>query len=91
MAGSTATAALSGNTVKALCIDNWSEFGGPKAAFFANIEAVRSAAVDFRFIESDFRCVDYTSLGHFNIYMFDGPHEEKDQYDGVMIARPATR
>jgi hypothetical protein len=87
--GSTATAALYGNSVKALCIDNWSQYGGPKATFFANIERVRSSAVDFQFIEMDFRRVDYTSLGHFNIFLFDGPHEEQDQYDGVMVARPA--
>jgi hypothetical protein len=85
--GSTATAAISGNAVKALCIDNWSEFGGPKETFFANIEAVRSPTVDFRFIQSDFRRVDYASLGRFNIYLFDGPHDEQDQYDGIMIAR----
>jgi hypothetical protein len=87
--GSTATAALYGNSVKALCIDNWSQFGGPKATFFANIERVRSSAVDFQFIEMDFRRVDYTSLGPFNIFLFDGPHEELDQYDGIMVARPA--
>lgn len=87
--GSTATAALYGNSVKALCTDNWSEFGGPKATFFANIERVRSSAVDFQFIEMDFRRIDYTSLGHFNIFLFDGPHEELDQYDGIMVARPA--
>jgi hypothetical protein len=89
--GSTAAAALYGNSVKALCIDNWSQFGGPKSAFFANIERVRSQspAVDFRFIESDFRRMDYTSLGRFNIFLFDGPHEELDQYDGIMAARSA--
>jgi hypothetical protein len=89
--GSTAAAALYGNSVKALCIDNWSQFGGPKLAFLANVERVRSLspAVDFRFIESDFRRVDYTSLGRFNIFLFDGPHEERDQYDGIMVARPA--
>jgi hypothetical protein len=38
--GSTATAALYGNSVKALCIDNWSQFGGPRTTFFANIERV---------------------------------------------------
>ena len=89
--GSTAAAALNGNSVKALCIDNWSQFGGPKSAFLANIERVRSQSpdVDFRFIENDFRRVDYTSLGRFNIFLFDGPHEELDQYDGIMVARPA--
>jgi len=89
--GSTAAAALYGNSVKALCIDNWSQFGGPKEAFLANIKRVRSQspAADFRFIESDFRGVDYTSLGRFNIFLFDGPHEEQDQYDGIMVPRPA--
>jgi hypothetical protein len=41
-AGSTATAALYGNSVKAVCIDNWSQFGGPRAMFVANIERVLS-------------------------------------------------
>jgi len=57
--------------------------------FWENIERVRSPAVNFRFIESDFRQVEYGSLGTFNMYLFDGPHEEQDQYDGIMVARPA--
>jgi len=91
--GSTAASALYGNSVKALCIDNWSQFGGPKSEFLANMERIRSEspAVEFRFIENDFRQVDYCSLGRFNIYLFDGPHEESDQYDGIVIVRPALQ
>jgi hypothetical protein len=88
-AGSTATAALYQNKAKALCIDNWSQFGGPKSQFFANIGMVLSADIDFHFLEQDFRTVDYGSIGTFNIYMFDGPHEELDQYDGIVIAQQA--
>lgn len=88
-AGSTATAALYQNSVKCTCIDNWSEFGGPKEKFFSNIEKVKSPKIDFQFIEKDFRAVDYSAAGSFNVYMFDGPHEEKDQYDGLMLAQPA--
>jgi hypothetical protein len=88
-AGSTAASALCGNRVKAVCIDNWSQFGGPKSTFLANIESIRSPAIDIRFVESDFRRVDYASLGRFNVYLFDGPHEEQDQYDGIVVARPA--
>ena len=88
-AGSTAAAALYGNTVKALCIDNWSQFGGPRELFFANIKKVLTPNIKFEFIERDFRAVDYNDIGSFNIYLFDGPHEEKDQYDGIMIAQPA--
>jgi hypothetical protein len=87
--GSTATAALCGNAAAALCIDNWSEFGGPRDRFFANIAVIRSPAIDFRFIEKDFRRVDFTAIGRFNIFLFDGPHREADHYDGLMLARPA--
>jgi hypothetical protein len=88
-AGSTATAALYGNTAKCVCIDNWSQYGGPKQEFFTNIEMVRSDKIDFKFIEQDFRKVDYGTLGMFNIYMFDGPHSQIDQYDGVVLVQPA--
>ena len=89
--GSTAAAALYGNAVEAVCIDNWSQYGGPKSAFLANMDYVlsRSPEAKLRFVESDFRQVDYASLGRFNIFLFDGPHEEQDQYDGIMVARPA--
>jgi hypothetical protein len=89
--GSTAAAALAGNDVTAVCVDNWSQFGGPKETFLANMARVRSSSpgVDFRFIEGDFRRIDFASIGRFNIYLFDGPHEEQDQYDGIKMAMPA--
>ncbi len=88
-AGSTACSAIYGNRLTAVCIDNWAEFGGPKETFLNNVDVVKNEFVNFKFIESDFRQVDYTNIGKFNIYLFDGPHEEKDQYDGVVIAQPA--
>jgi hypothetical protein len=88
-AGSTATAALFGNKVKALCIDNWSQFGGPRTEFFTNLEKVKSPDVDFAFIEKDFRSVDFSSVGLFNVYLFDGPHSEQDHYDGIVLAQHA--
>jgi Methyltransferase domain len=87
--GSTAAAALHSNKVRALCIDNWSEFDGPRESFFANIKNVLNPNIQLDVIERDFRAVDYNEIGSFNIYLFDGPHEEKDQYDGIMIAQPA--
>ena len=33
--------------------------------------------------------MDFSSLGKFNIYLFDGPHAEQDQYDGIVQAREA--
>ena len=40
-------------------------------------------------MECDFRSVDYGSIGQFNIYLFDGPHEEVDRYDGIVLAQSA--
>lgn len=88
-AGSTACSAIYGNKVKATCIDNWSEFGGPKDLFMQNIERARSDQIDFQFIESDFRAVDYSGIGKYNVYMFDGPHFEQDQYDGIDLVKDA--
>jgi len=87
--GSTAAAALYGNAAKCLCIDNWSQWGGSTEAFFANIAGVRSDKIDFKFIEQDFRNIEYGLIGRFNIYMFDGPHLEIDHYDGIVLAQPA--
>ena len=88
--GSTACAAISGNKLKAVCVDNWSQFGGPKEEFLAHINlCLKDSDCDFNFIENDFRKVDYDSLGKFNIYFFDGPHEEVDQYDAIKYAQNA--
>jgi hypothetical protein len=88
--GSTACAAIAGNRIRVTCIDNWSQFDGPKGEFERNIASVLSTQTDFRFIESDFRSINYRDLGTpFNIYLFDGPHKYQDQYDGIVIAQPA--
>ena len=93
--GSTAASAVYGNNCKALCIDNWSDFlwGASKESvrgvFEQNLKYAAGTSAEFAFIDSDFRAVDYSKIGLHNIYMFDGPHSEQDQYDGVMIAQPA--
>jgi hypothetical protein len=37
-------------------------------------------------LEQDFRTVEYDHIGKFNLFFYDGPHEAKDQYDGVLMA-----
>ena len=86
--GSTAAAAICGNNVRAVCIDNWSQFSGTKEEFLANTEKAKSSSADVMLIEQDFREVDYHALGKFNVYLFDGPHSEVDQHDGILIAQP---
>jgi hypothetical protein len=87
--GSTICSAINNNKCKATCIDNWSEFNGPKIEFLSNIQSFTNKEVDFNFIERSFRDIDYSSIGRYNVYMFDGPHEERDQYDGVVLTQAA--
>lgn len=88
-AGSTLCSAINGNSVRATAIDNWSEFGGPKAQFLNNLARFKTPSASVSFIESDFRKVDFTQLGRFNVYMFDGPHTAADQFDGIALVQPA--
>lgn len=90
-AGSTLCSAIFSNDVDAVAIDNWSQFGGPSGQFFRNLAACKGRA-RVSFLERDFRQVNYANLcstfGSFGIYLFDGPHEYKDQYDGIVSVQP---
>jgi hypothetical protein len=90
--GSTACSAIYGNSLSALCIDNWSGFGGPKQTFAENISRASDPNCNFQFIEADFRSIDFKDLQfNANVYLFDGPHEEQDQYDGIRLAIPSLQ
>lgn len=89
--GSTLCSAISGNSAVAVAIDNWSQFGGPKQEFLANLDCFRSADTQVRIIDGDFREVDFASLDQFNVYLFDGPHREQDHFDGIVLAQPALQ
>jgi hypothetical protein len=82
--GSTAAAAIYGNNVEAVCIDNWSKFEGTKEKFLENMAKAQSCHSTLNLIEQDFRSVDYSTLGQFNVYFFDGPHSEVDQRDAIV-------
>jgi len=99
--GSTVCSALYGNKIKAVCIDNWITFPeekqvrkffntkNQKKTFEVNTKKVITEKIDFQFIESDFRKVNFNKLGKFNIYCYDALHDRKSQYDGIAIAQPA--
>jgi hypothetical protein len=76
------------NAVRAVGIDNWSEFNGSPKQFHDNLEKFRSNLSETTIIEQDFRTVDYAALGPFNILFYDGSHAEKDQFDGVLLPQP---
>ena len=87
-AGSTLCSAINRNSVRATAIDNWSQFGGPKDKFLENLNKFRTPKAYVNFIEEDFRRVDFSSIGEFTTYLFDGPHNFEDQYDGLKLALP---
>ena len=87
--GSTFCAAIFGNRVTATAIDDWSQFGGPSTKFFANLSRYKGPDAKVSFLEMDFKKVDYASLGQHDVYLFDGPHAEDDQFSGLTISQPA--
>jgi hypothetical protein len=87
--GSTFCSAIHNNTVRAFAIDNWVQFDGPTHAFLANVARNCSKNVRINLLTEDFRKVRFNTIGKFNVYMFDGPHEARDQFDGLYLAQPA--
>jgi hypothetical protein len=86
--GSTLCSAVYGNKVRALAIDNWSEFDGPANEFFTNLGQFRGQA-SVSFLDADFRDIDYRTIGKFNVFLFDGPHSYEAQRDGLLLTRDA--
>lgn len=80
--GSSVCSAMYNNKATVLCIDNWSQFGGPKDEFLKNLELYRGAN-DAKYIESDCWKVDVKSIGKFNIYLYDGDHTFEDHYNAL--------
>jgi hypothetical protein len=81
--GSSVCSAMCGNKATVVCIDNWSEFGGPKDEFIANFErhvGTNNAA----FIEGDCFNINVAVLPKFNIYMYDGNHTDDSHYRALL-------
>jgi hypothetical protein len=87
--GSTACSAMSNNKATITCIDNWSEFGGPKQEFLENTSKYTNKDINFTFKEANCSTVDYTAIGKYNVYLYDGHHSEMSQYYGIIQAQPA--
>lgn len=81
--GSSVCSAMYGNKGKVVCIDNWSEFGGPKGEFLENFNAYKGEN-DATFIEEDCYKVDISQLPKFNIYMYDGNHTKESHYNALV-------
>jgi hypothetical protein len=77
--GSSVCSAMYENKANVICIDNWSEFGGPKEEFLHNFYKFKGQN-NAIFIESDCFAVDVSKLPKRNIYMYDGNHTEDSHY-----------
>ncbi|MBF0425181.1 MAG: class I SAM-dependent methyltransferase [Magnetococcales bacterium] len=68
-------------------VDNFSQFGGPRAAFTERFQNV--ASENHTFHDLDYR--DYfhrVHQGPIGFYLYDGDHEAEHQYEGLRIAEP---
>jgi hypothetical protein len=81
--GSSVCSAMYGNKATVLCIDNWSEFGGPKHEFLENFNKFKGDN-NATFIESDCYSIDVSILPKFNIYMYDGNHTCESHYNALL-------
>jgi SAM-dependent methyltransferase len=81
--GSSLCSAIYGNTLKRVyAVDNWSQFGGPKEEFFANLKKY-SMSTHVDFFETDFLKLDAKSMPKFNVYLFDAGHEFDDHVNAL--------
>ena len=81
--GSSVCSAMCNNKAKVVCIDNWSEFGGPKVEFLYNFQRFIGDN-DARFIENNCFEIDVLTLPKFNIYLYDGNHTNESHYRALL-------
>lgn len=81
--GSSVCSAMCNNQATVLCIDNWSEFGGPKKEFIRNFCKFRGNN-NAMFIEDDCFDIDVSVLPKFNIFMYDGNHSVDSHFKALV-------
>lgn len=92
--GSTLCSALYDNNVIAYAVDNWSEFEGPRVEFENNVkkcidESSDAVDIDCQFEENHYLNIEYSNIGKYNVYLYDGPHEYQDQYNALTLGLAA--
>jgi hypothetical protein len=87
--GSTLCAAIHGNDVAALTVDDWGRHDGPVQLFYRHVAESVGGTTRLSVVNEDFRHVDYEHFGPFNVFLYDGPHGPRDHYDGLAAALPA--
>jgi hypothetical protein len=87
--GASFISALFQNKIKAVGIDNWSWEGSKRALFYQKLADLCSDGNTISLLDMDFHEVNFAGFSNYNVLFYDGSHEEKDQYDGVMLPQPA--
>jgi hypothetical protein len=79
--GATVCSAMYNNNATVVCIDNWSELGGPKHDFLVNFDKFKGAN-NATFIEGDCYTITHNISG-VNVYLYDGNHTFESQYNAL--------
>ena len=79
-----------GATVHGTCIDNWSEFGGPKTECVANIARHLVHHEPYRILDTDCWSLSATDIGPdpVDLYLYDGPHTFEDHRRAITTMAP---
>lgn len=97
--GATAAAAISGNSIKAYFVDNWSEITQParedlprfesntKDGFVKNISPYMGNN-DVTLFNSDMFAVNRKQISNVDLFFYDGPHDEQSTRDIVKYYLP---
>lgn len=80
--GSSSISAVYKNDIHALFIDNWSQFGGTSDVFTKAINKFGKTSKCY-LLESDCWKVDLSTIGNFNVYLYDGDHAELDHFKAL--------
>jgi hypothetical protein len=83
--GSSFISALYKNTdLSGICVDNWSDFGGPKLDFYKNL-CTHITNNKFKVIDKDCWKVTKDDIGpsSIDIYLYDGAHTYEDQKKAI--------
>lgn len=81
--GSSVCSAMCNNTASVVCIDNWSEFGGPRDEFIKNFLKYKGEN-SAEFFEADCFSVNTSKLPKFNAFMYDGSHSFDSHYKALV-------
>ena len=80
--GSSVCSAMYGNHASVTCIDNWSQFNGPKDVFLENLNKYKGDN-HVTYIENDCFAIDVSTLPLHNVFMYDGEHSKESHYKAL--------